>query len=106
MDIKSFQIGFFVGAGAIIFLFFVIFLMKPLIRAKASGTKISLLDIVFIKLRGLNANIVIDTMVTLLHRSEKVVHVNEIESVYLANKNSIITAEDLVSLIEQKKKEK
>lgn len=103
MDEKSFFIGVFAGLILAIFLywlfsFFNIF--RPWLQIFLSGGRTSVFQIVGMRLRGSDVKLVTEAYIMLVQRGKKI-SLSEVESQYIARKQTIMSSQDLMQLVEQ-----
>jgi uncharacterized protein YqfA (UPF0365 family) len=78
-------------------------LLRPWLRAFLSGAPISVVQLVGMRLRGVPSGLIVDALVTLVHRG----HVHDprrcriAESIYLAQRGLIGSPEQLADLVEK-----
>ena len=89
----------FLVALAIFFTF-----LRLWIQAKLTGTPVSLLDIVRMKLRGLPAQLIVHTAIVLAQR-KIAVPVREIEDCYRNSGGDVTSATGLATLVLEKRRE-
>ena len=91
-------------ATAILLIFiFLLSLLKLWVRAFTSGVPIHLARIIGMKLRGNPAQLLIDAY-ALLYKEGVGVSPDEMEYLYMQNRNRIRLPEELVRLVKEKKK--
>lgn len=71
--------------------------ISPWIRSFLSGGRISLFQVIGMRLRGSPASLIVDAHVSLLHRGEAI-RIQEVESRYLAHRGRIHSSRELVEL--------
>lgn len=103
MDVPSFVYGIFAGLILALILYWLSTLFnifRPWLQVFLSGGKASLFEIVGMRLRGSDVKLVTEAYIMLVQRGEKV-SLREVESQYLARKNSIMDSRDLLQIVEQ-----
>ena len=82
------------------------FLAAPWMRAFLSGAPFSLVQILAMRLRGVPPNLIVDSVVTLVHRGHPFDRrlCAEAESLYLAQRGMIQSPEQLADLVEKRLK--
>lgn len=103
----SFTIGLAVGAGSILVLMMLLFLLQPWVRAYFPGGALPLSTIIGMRLRGNPPMLLIDAYLTMLKSGERA-SVDIIEALYIANKSNATDVDTLVRLVrehEQRKKD-
>lgn len=103
MDPKSFVYGIFAGLILAVILyglssFFSIF--RPWLQVMLSGGKASVFQILGMRLRGSNVKLVTEAYIMLVQRGQKV-SLSQVESQYIARKQTIMSSHDLMQLVEQ-----
>ncbi|RCS44482.1 MULTISPECIES: flotillin-like FloA family protein [Pirellulaceae] len=103
MDVPSFVYGILTGLLLAVILYWVstVFnIFRPWLQVFLSGGKASLFDIIGMRLRGSDVKLVTEAYIMLVQRGQKV-SLREVESQYLARKNSIMDSRDLLQIVEQ-----
>ena len=104
---------FVLAAFAVILMLFflilfaaIVFLAAPWMRAFMSGAPISLVQLIGMRLRGVPPNLIVDSVVTLVHRGQPFERrlCYEAESLYLAQRGLIRSPEQLADLVEKRLK--
>lgn len=82
------------------------FVAAPWMRAFMSGAPVSMVQLIGMRLRGVPPNLIVDSVVTLIHRgqpfSRKLCY--EAESLYLTQRGAIRSPEQLADLVEKQQK--
>lgn len=105
MDISSLIIGFIAGIATSLVSLILIFLLRPWLHALFSGAAIPLAGIIGMRLRGNPPKLLIDAYVTMIHAGETT-SINDVESVYIANKSQAVDTDSLVRLVREYKRTK
>ncbi len=103
MDTKSFLFGLVAGLLlAVIFYWLstVFSIFRPWLQVMLSGGKASVFQILAMRLRGSNVRLITEAYIMLVQRGQKVT-LSQVESQYLARKNTIMDSQDLMQLVEQ-----
>ncbi len=100
MHIPSFAIGFLAGVIACAFTATAFLFVRPWIRSFFSGARVSLIQIIGMRLRGTSPNLLIDALITLKMRGHDV-SMAVVETCYLANRSKIFESTGLATLVEQ-----
>jgi uncharacterized protein YqfA (UPF0365 family) len=81
-------------------------LVAPWMRAFLSGAPFSLVQLLAMRLRGVPPNLIVDSVVTLVHRGQPFSRklCAEAESLYLAQRGMIQSPEQLADLVEKRLK--
>jgi uncharacterized protein YqfA (UPF0365 family) len=81
------------------------FFLGTWIRALLSGVPVSLFDLIGMRMRGTPAKLVVDALIVLRHGGVSTT-AREVESLYLAHKESVASAGDLVQIVLDQKEPK
>ncbi len=100
MDIFSFILGFIAGIVALVIFITLALLLRPWLHALFSGAAIPLAIIIGMRLRGSPPKLLIDAYVAMIHAGE-ITSINDVESVYIANKTQAVDADSLVRLVRE-----
>ena len=103
MHVESFVFGVFAGLLLAVILYWVssVFsIFRPWLQVMLSGGKVSVFQILGMRLRGTNVKLVTEAYIMLVQRGQSV-SLSEVESQYIARQNTILDSQDLVQLIEQ-----
>jgi uncharacterized protein YqfA (UPF0365 family) len=95
----------FVGLLFFLMVFMVFaFLAAPWMRAFMSGVPISIIQLIGMRLRGVPPNLIVDSLVTLVHRGHPFDRrlCSQAESLYLAQRSLIQSPEHLADLLEKR----
>jgi len=88
---------------ALIFIAVAVLVGRPWFRAFLHGTPVALVQIVAMRLRGNPPSILIDAYIA-LKRASISTTIDEVENAYIDAKNRIVTSDDLVGLVKERKK--
>jgi uncharacterized protein YqfA (UPF0365 family) len=90
----------------LILIVMLVFLAPPWMRAFMSGAPVTLLQIIGMRLRGVPPYLIVDSVVTLVHRGHPFDRrlCYEAESLYLAQRGMIQSPEQLADLVEKRLK--
>ncbi len=94
----SFIMGYTAGIATLVILWIAGFVLRPWSRALFSGAAVPLGSIVGMRLRRTPANLLIDAYVRLKKRNKQT-SMDHVETLYIAHRERIYTAEDLVDLV-------
>lgn len=100
MDIFSFILGFIASIVTLVILITLALLLQPWLHALFSGAAIPLARIIGMRLRGNPPKLLIDAYVTMIHAGETT-SINDVESVYIANKSQATDTDSLVRLVRE-----
>ena len=100
MDIFSFILGFIAGIVTLVIFITLALLLRPWLHAMFSGAAMPLAKIIGMRLRGNPPKLLIDTYVTMIQAGETT-SINEIESVYIANKTQATDVDILYRLVRE-----
>ena len=104
----DFLTGFVVGIAATLMAMFVFgvgfAIVRPWIQLTLTGGRCSLMQIIGMRLRGTPMSLLVEAYTSLLHSGEKV-KLMEVESIYLANRPKIASAQDLIACVREFKQE-
>ena len=106
IDPRSLLIGVAAGAGAVLIIQVVLFLLRPWVKAFFSSCPVSLLTILGMRFRGNPPGLLIEAYIVLA-KSGVNAPLDVVEVVYIANKTKARSPDDLVTLVkEQPKKDR
>jgi uncharacterized protein YqfA (UPF0365 family) len=96
----------FLTVGIVILLgvLFAFAVFRPWLRVLLSGGKVSIFDILGMRLRGNPPSLLIDAYLALL-MSNQDMSIAKVERVYIANKSRILFADDIVRFVIESEKE-
>jgi hypothetical protein len=90
----AFMAGLFIGmAGKLL-------AIGPWLRVVFSGGDVRLMHIIGMRLRGSPLDLIIDAYLSLVH-SDVSVPIAHVESLYIANKSRVFSAQDLVGIVKE-----
>jgi uncharacterized protein YqfA (UPF0365 family) len=100
----NFAVGFFAGLLCA-FVAMAMFapaawIIAPWLKCFLSGTPVSLVQIVAMRLRGTPVGLIVDTQTALTHSGIRV-DMSKVEITYVANRHRIVHARDLFELVKQ-----
>jgi uncharacterized protein YqfA (UPF0365 family) len=78
-------------------------LVSPWLRAITSGGRVTMLQIIGMRLRGNPPRLLVDAYLSLLHSGEKA-RMSEVESQYIAHRGQVGSAMDLVNIVRASKR--
>ncbi len=100
MDIFLLIVVFIAGIATSLVFLILFFLLRPWLHALFSGAAIPLARIIGMRLRGNPPKLLIDAYVTMIHAGETT-SINDVESVYIANKSQAVDTDSLVRLVRE-----
>ncbi len=99
MDVISLCVGFGLGIAVSGFALAILFFLKPWLRSFFSGGKISVFQIIGMRLRGSPVNLLVDTYISFVQKGQPR-SFPEIESHYIANQHKIHSVGDLIQSLD------
>lgn len=97
MQLTTFLTGYVAGLTTLILFWIAGYILSPWARAFTSGAAVSLMAIVGMRLRRTPAHLLVDAYVRLVKKDMKPT-MDDIELLYINNREKIHTAADLVDL--------
>lgn len=98
MELITFLAGYIAGLATLILLWIAGFVLGPWARAFTGGARVPLMSIVGMRLRRTPPHFLIDAYIRLVKKDMKP-KMDDIELLYIAHRENIHTAADLVDLV-------